>query len=126
VRAALLDPEKGLLGLNVLGIGQSIYDSQLYAACVTVPGVLAVKRLEFASAGSRKQLDFTTARVGQQTVLSLQASRKANFSSSTTVKQRFIRRPSHSNICTEHRHDPGTDAFFLLPNEGLALFAEVQ
>ena len=55
VRAAILDQDKGLLGLNVLEIGQPIYDSQLYAVCIAVPGVLAVKRLEFSSAGSPKQ-----------------------------------------------------------------------
>jgi predicted phage baseplate assembly protein len=126
VRAAIVDPDKGLLGLNVLDIGQSIYDSQIYAACVAVPGVLAVKRLEFSSAESPKQLDFTTARARQQITLSLQASRKANFSSSTTVRQRLIRKPSNSNTCTEHRHDPGAGAFFLLPNEGLTLPTEVQ
>ncbi len=126
VRVAVLDPDKGLLGLNVLDIGQSIYDSQLYAACVAVPGVLAVKRLEFSSAGSPKQLDFTTVRARQAGGLSLQASHKPNFSSFAPSKQIFIRRASSSNACVEHRHDPGAGAFFLLPNEGLTLSAEVQ
>ncbi|SEO03731.1 putative baseplate assembly protein [Nitrosospira multiformis] len=124
VRVALLDPDKGLLGLNVLEIGQPIYDSQLYAACVAVPGVLAVKRLEFSSAESPKQLDFTVARARQQTTLSLQTSRKSNFSSSATGKR--IRRPSNSNTCMEHRHDPGAGAFFILPNEGLTLSLEAR
>ncbi len=126
VRIALLDPDKGLLGLNALEIGQPIYDSQLYAACVAVPGVLAVKRLEFSSAGSPKQLDSTTVRARRGVALSLQASHKPNFSSSAIDKRIFIRRPSSFNVCAEHRHDPGAGAFFLLSNEGLALSTEVQ
>jgi predicted phage baseplate assembly protein len=126
VRIALLDPDNGLLGLNALEIGQPIYDSQLYAACVAVPGVLAVKRLEFSSAGSPKQLDSTTVRARREAALSLQASHKPDFSSSAIDKRIFIRRPSSSDACAEHRHDPGAGAFFLLPNEGLALSPEVQ
>jgi hypothetical protein len=48
VRVALLDPDNGLFGANVLGIGQSVYDSQIDAASVAVPGTLAVHGLTFA------------------------------------------------------------------------------
>jgi predicted phage baseplate assembly protein len=48
VQAALLDPDHGLFGVHAIRIGQSIYDSQIYAACLTVPGVLAVHGLTFA------------------------------------------------------------------------------
>jgi hypothetical protein len=126
VRAAILDQDKGLLGVNALEIGQQIYDSQLYAACVAIPGVLAVKRLEFSSAGSSQQFGSTTVRARREVALSLQVSHNPNFSSSAIDKQIFIRRPSSSGACAEHRHDPGAGAFFLLSNEGLALSSEVQ
>ena len=48
VHAALVDPDTGLLGLNVVGIGEVFYDSQVYAACLAVPGVVAVHSLDFA------------------------------------------------------------------------------
>ncbi len=44
---ALVDPDAGLLGINRVGIGQPIYDSQIEAACLAVPGVLAVHKLQF-------------------------------------------------------------------------------
>ncbi|MDO8586981.1 MAG: baseplate J/gp47 family protein [Armatimonadota bacterium] len=49
VRSALLDPDKGLFGANVIRIGQSIFDSQIYAACRSVPGVIAVSALSFST-----------------------------------------------------------------------------
>ena len=36
--AALLDPDSGLFGVNAVGIGQVIYDSQIYAACLCGAG----------------------------------------------------------------------------------------
>jgi hypothetical protein len=49
VRSALLDPQTGLLGAS-LRIGQTIYDSQIYQACLSVPGAIAVHGLHFAIA----------------------------------------------------------------------------
>jgi hypothetical protein len=49
VYSALLDPDDGLLGVNQVGIGQVFFDSQIYAACLAVPGVAAVHDLEFAA-----------------------------------------------------------------------------
>ena len=48
LNAALLDPDSGLFGVNAVGIGQVIYDSQIYPppACA-VPGVVAVHGLAF-------------------------------------------------------------------------------
>jgi predicted phage baseplate assembly protein len=42
VRDALLDPDHGLFGTNRIRIGESIYFSQLSAACLGVPGVEAL------------------------------------------------------------------------------------
>ncbi|NJM59151.1 MAG: hypothetical protein HC849_01375 [Oscillatoriales cyanobacterium RU_3_3] len=49
VKEALLNPDTGLFGTNVMQIGQAIYQSQIYATCMQVPGVLAVHRLGFRS-----------------------------------------------------------------------------
>jgi hypothetical protein len=48
VYEALLDPDSGLLGVNVVGIGQVFFDSQIYATCLAVAGVEAVHGLTFA------------------------------------------------------------------------------
>jgi hypothetical protein len=45
VKTALLDTDQGLFGLRNTRIGQSIYQSQIYAACLSVPGVMAVHGL---------------------------------------------------------------------------------
>jgi predicted phage baseplate assembly protein len=49
VQAALLDPDTGLFGLNRVRIGQFVFRSQIYDACLRVPGVLAVHNLHFVS-----------------------------------------------------------------------------
>lgn len=43
---ALTDPVAGLFGEQNLGIGQSVFDSQIAAACAAVPGVVAITGLE--------------------------------------------------------------------------------
>ena len=52
LQTALLDPDTGLFGANVIGIGQVIYASQIEAACLRVTGVLAVHNLQFSIVGS--------------------------------------------------------------------------
>ena len=47
---ALVDPDAGVLGANVLGIGQGVYESQIAAACLAVPGVASVQSISFAPA----------------------------------------------------------------------------
>jgi hypothetical protein len=43
--AALIDPSAGLLGAHVIRIGQTIYSSQIYKACLSVAGAIAVHDL---------------------------------------------------------------------------------
>jgi hypothetical protein len=58
VRTALIHPETGLLGAQVIQIGKAIYRSQIFAACLAVPGVLAVHGAQFwAKLGLGFQLD---------------------------------------------------------------------
>jgi len=45
VRAALLDADTGLLGTRNTRIGQNLFRSQIFAACLAVPGVTAVHSL---------------------------------------------------------------------------------
>jgi len=42
---ALTDPDAGLFGANRIGIGEVIYKSQIYAACLSVAGAVAVHSL---------------------------------------------------------------------------------
>jgi hypothetical protein len=48
VVAALQDPESQPFGSDVVRIGQTVYDSQIYGACLRVSGVTAVRGLTFA------------------------------------------------------------------------------
>lgn len=48
VRTALLEANQGLFGNNKIQIGASIYDSQIYATCLSVSGVKAVHVLKFS------------------------------------------------------------------------------
>jgi hypothetical protein len=47
VRAALTDPDLGLLGANTVRIGRSVFRSQIEDTCLRVPGALAVHSLDF-------------------------------------------------------------------------------
>ncbi|HME37170.1 MAG TPA: baseplate J/gp47 family protein [Candidatus Sulfotelmatobacter sp.] len=57
--AALTDPDVGLFGENRIGIGEVIYRSQIYAACLSISGALAVHDLQVtgAQAGSCYRFD---------------------------------------------------------------------
>jgi hypothetical protein len=46
---ALTDPDVGLFG-TTLGIGQAVYRSQIYAACLSVPGAVSVNGLSLTGA----------------------------------------------------------------------------
>jgi hypothetical protein len=48
VRAALADDDTGLFGINVIRIGQGIFESEIHRVCVAVPGVIAVHALTFS------------------------------------------------------------------------------
>jgi len=52
VQNALLDADRGLFGANNVRIGQSVYQSQIYAACLQIQGVVAVHGLMFLKASN--------------------------------------------------------------------------
>ena len=92
--AVLLDPDTGLFGANVVGIGQVFYDSQIYAACSSVPGIVAIHNLGFTTADAP-------------------LARQAGIARLVSFAIRFSPQPA----CTEHRHDPGSGNYFLIPND---------
>jgi hypothetical protein len=50
VQAALIDPGTGLFSAANIGIGRSVYDGDIYAACLAVAGVQAVRDLVVTTA----------------------------------------------------------------------------
>jgi predicted phage baseplate assembly protein len=50
ITTALTDPVAGLFGAQKLGIGQSVFNSQIAAACQAVPGFVAIEVLIFLRA----------------------------------------------------------------------------
>jgi hypothetical protein len=97
LHAALLDPDQGLFGANVVQIGQAFYESQISAACLAVPGVEAVRNIDF-SAGLR----FVP--VGRTLAV------RAFLPVVSVVRPFFVQ-------CAGHRFDPGSDKFFIIPDD---------
>jgi predicted phage baseplate assembly protein len=96
VQAALADPSVGLFGSNVVQIGQIFYDSQIYAACLKVPGVQAVHNLQ-VSVGPPPTIYY---------VWQL-----------SSVWVRGLRRTIGAvGGCSGHQYSPGSDGFFVLQN----------
>ena len=50
VMAALIDAQSGLLGASI-GIGETVYNSEIFRACLSVAGAIAVHALQFEVAG---------------------------------------------------------------------------
>lgn len=100
VYAALLDPDTGLLGVNNVGIGQVFFDSQIYAACLAVPGVSAVHNLEFSETEARFRYEILFRR--RASALAAQAP------------------------CGRNRHDPGAGGYYFLPDDGTSLIINVE
>jgi hypothetical protein len=51
VQTALCDPTSGLFSPAGIAIGQGLFDSVIEAACLVVPGVVAIKSLQFSING---------------------------------------------------------------------------
>jgi hypothetical protein len=120
LHAALLDPGKGLFGVNVVGIGQAFYDSQIYAACLAVPGVIAVHNLQFASASARfeplaRPATAAAPRLASRAVIagSLSPLAPAGF-----TFRPLLLRGTALTLCRRHRYDPGPAGYFFIPDDG--------
>jgi len=94
VRSALLDPDAGLFGSNIVQIGQAFYDSQIYKACLGVPGVQAVHGL--------------TVTVGPPLL------RRYVWQILSVWAQGRRLKPATGAGCSGHRYDPGPDGYFTL------------
>jgi hypothetical protein len=97
LHAALLDPDSGLFGVNAVGIGEAFYNSQIYAACLTVSGIIAVQDLS-VQVGNRLTplLSARPIRRGRQPL--------------------GVAAPSSGE-----RHDPGIGNYISVPDDGAHL-----
>jgi hypothetical protein len=118
VHAALLDPDSGLLGVNVVRIGQALFDSQVFAACLSVAGVRAVHDYSFSPEG------MGTASGASTSVLKMKQAVQINFARTVKMKPLILKpgvfgRQFVLPACQcEHRHDPGEGGYFSLPDDG--------
>jgi hypothetical protein len=132
VHDALLDPDNGVMGVNVVGIGQAFYDSQIYAACLAVAGVQAVHDINFSSIMFPIQsvafgnivkfnpLEKFAVSLSAKTALQFPLQQQAGSGAQRLTINRFIPRPrfAWSGCQCEHRHDPGDGGYFFLPDDG--------
>jgi hypothetical protein len=93
--AAALTGAGGLFGADGLPIGQAVYDSQIEAACLAVPGVVAVRDLRFLAGGYYLPIIFRLAQ-----------------------RRRFA---ATAPVCAGHRHGPGAGNYYTLDPAGLTL-----
>jgi hypothetical protein len=98
VRAALLDPDRGLFGSQSSRIGRALFDSEISASCLAVPGVQAINQILF----------------GAQVFW-------GGWPIPLTAPP-----PPLPGLppCAGHRSDPGEGKFFTLAAEHLFVFAE--
>jgi hypothetical protein len=115
VRSALIDPDAGVLGLNVVGIAEPIYNSEVYAACMAVPGVSAVHSL------SLQVSSLFLAPILVRRLLSTAILRLPIVPLPEPVPPILVR-PIFS--CGNQRHDPGEGAYLFLPDDHLTLAQE--
>jgi predicted phage baseplate assembly protein len=122
LQAELLDPDKGLFGINAVGIGQAFYDSQIYAACLAVPGVKAVNNLQFSPViGEAQQQTFARRVIAAPVQLSSRAVTPASLPPLSPAA--FAFRPLRMRgtalpLCRGHRYDPGPSGYFFIPDDG--------
>ena len=109
VTAALIDPDQGLFGADVVQIGQSIWQSQIYQACLSVPGTIAVHDLQL----HRKLVP---------TSFSFEL---LPFLTTALPKLSEIFLPATSSSCQDFRADPGEGGFFQLAAADLNISYEV-
>jgi hypothetical protein len=57
VSAALTNPGSLPFGSDVVRIGEAVYDSDIYDACLKVPGATAVRSLRFVVAGAAESTE---------------------------------------------------------------------
>jgi hypothetical protein len=106
--AALLDPQAPPFGYGIVRIGSVVYDSEIYDACLAVPGVVAVHGLAFRVPVAR--------RPARQSKLPPGFDRRR--SSDITLAPVALR------LQTGERHAPGDEHYYLLSSDGLHITTE--
>jgi hypothetical protein len=91
--AALADPVAGLFAPANLGIGQPIYQSQIAAACLAVPGVVAIQNVNLVADADQVVTE-----------------RRFSF-----ILRRFV--PIQQLGCSGQVYNPGAGAYFIVPND---------
>jgi predicted phage baseplate assembly protein len=94
---ALLDPNHGVLGAKILGIGQTLYESQIAAACLAVPGVTAIH-----------DVSFTAENPLQHILLRRFVGNRLTFGGMR----------AQPVACSGRRWNPGAGSYFSVPNDG--------
>jgi hypothetical protein len=102
VQQALLDPQSGLFGSKRIGIGEVIYASQIYEACLSAPGALAVHDV----------------RLGATSFSPVFLSTLVSANSLSTIS-RLLGGASY-------RFDPGEGGYFSLDSSALTMTPEVS
>jgi hypothetical protein len=118
---ALLDPDQGLFGVNLVGIGEVFYDSQIYAACLAVPGVEAVQSLSFSTGSGAAPIQ-TLARAGLSSSKNLAGVGIASPALTGGFGFRPVpARGTPLTSCRDHRFDPGPGGYFFIPDDSTHL-----
>jgi hypothetical protein len=128
---ALLDADNGLFGVNVVDIGQAFYDSQIFAACLAVPGVEAVQSLSFSTVSESGTVSHAAPTQTLQRATSSLSRRLAGGDLSSKPTGIFGFRPlpasgtavrgAPASACRDHRYDPGLGGYFFIPDDSAHL-----
>ena len=106
VQQALLDPQNGLFGSERIAIGEVIYASEIYEACLSVPGTISVHNLN----------------VRTTSFLPLGLS----FFFPTSISLGSLASIIELLFGTPYRFDPGEGAYFSLESNALTITPEVN
>ena len=113
---AITDPDAGLLGANAVQIGQSLYQSQVFAACLAVPGVIAVHDLNIS-----RRFHFLLARVSRFF---------PEYQQFIRTQQILFKNPPTASCAAacqcDFRFDPGEGNYFQLAPSDLTINPEVN
>lgn len=128
LQTALVDPDQGLFGTNAVAIGQVFYDSQIYAACLAVPGVVAIHNLSFTPALDVIFLNTIAGSLLRDvalTRLAASVAQPAPVLSGRTFRTLLPFAPMPATLlklrpaCTGERYDPGPGSFYVVPSVNL-------
>jgi hypothetical protein len=132
VNGALNDPLAQPFGSEVVQIGQTVYDSHIYDACLRVPGVTAVRGLRFGIwvEEARPLAPLLLLLVGQFPwidplgLISLFTGLDPNDTLRRRIPGTALYREEVLRVESNERHSPGEGSFYLLRPDRLQISAE--